>query len=268
MFNFKNKKILIGVLIISIMLLIAILAPVISPNDPFKVDLYEKFSEPNKQFPLGTDNLGRCLLSRLIFGTRYTLYYSLLILLISLIIGVVVGSISGYIGGRVDTIINMFINMFLSLPSFLVALAIAGLLGASSENMVMSIGLLWWSGYARFSRMLSIQIKSREYINVAILSGCNHFQIIYKHIIKNMLPDIIVLATLELGSIILSITTFSFIGLGVQPPIPEWGVMINDGKMYFQTNPKLIVLPSFLIWITVMGFNLLGKGLKNELENR
>lgn len=264
--HLRHKKIIIGLGIISILFFIAIFAPYIAPHDPLEVDITNKLRPPSKEYLLGTDNLGRCIISRLIYGTRNSLYYSLSVLIISLSVGIPIGIISGYIGGKTDAVIMRIIDMFLALPSFMVALAISGVLGASSQNMVLAMSLVWWSSYARFARTLSQQIKQSNYIMAAIAGGCSHSQIIFRHILKNMMPEIIVLATLELGSIILSITTFSFIGLGVQPPTPEWGIMLSDSKASIQSYPNLMIYPALAIIVTVMSFNILGRGLKHELQ--
>lgn len=263
---FKSKKSIFGFSIIVFLCFVALFAPWIAPNDPLDINIANKLQQPNAQYLLGTDNLGRCVMSRLIWGTRNSLLYSMIVLIITLGIGLSVGMISGYIGGKVDLVIMRIIDIVLALPSFMVTLAISGVLGPSEKNMLIAMCAVWWSGYARFVRGLTIQIKESDYIMAAISSGCSHTQIIFKYLLRNMIPSITILATLEIGSIILSIATFSFIGLGVQPPIPEWGIMISDSKDYLQSYPELVFYPGIVIVMTVMSFNFLGRGMKNAIK--
>ncbi|WP_242847952.1 nickel transporter permease [Inediibacterium massiliense] len=265
-FFFKQKKSILGFSIIIILCFAALCAPWIAPNDPLEVNIANKLQHPNAQYWLGTDNLGRCVVSRLIFGTRNSLFYSVIVLIITLGIGIPIGMVSGYIGGKVDLVMMRIIDLVLALPSFMVALAIAGVLGPSTKNMLLAMCMVWWSGYARFFRGLTIQMKESDYIMAAISGGCSHIQIIFRHLLKNMIPPIIILATLEIGSIILAIATFSFIGLGIQPPIPEWGIMLSDSKDYLQSYPQLMFYPGIVIVVTVMSFNLLGRGMRNAMQ--
>lgn len=173
--------------------------------------------------------------------------------------------ISGYAGGRVDAVIMRIIDIFLSLPTFLMALAIAGMLGPSTQNMIIAMASVWWAPYARLIRGMAQQIKQQDFILAAKSAACTHMQIIFKHILRNIASTIIVMSTLEVGSIILAIASFSFIGLGAQPPNPEWGIMLSDSKEFMQTQPQLMIYPGIAIIITVMAFNLLGEELKNAM---
>lgn len=262
----RQKGAVFGLFMVCLILLISAFAPIIAPNDPLKVDITCKFLKAGTRFWLGTDNLGRCIASRLIWGTRNSLFYCFTVLGITMMIGIPFGLIAGYVGGKVDTVMMRIIDIALALPSFILALAIAGTLGASIENIIFAMSLVWWSGYARFVRGLTIQVKEQDYIQAAKAAGCTHRKILVNHILRNILAPIIVLATLEVGSIILSIAGFSFIGLGVQPPAPEWGIMLSDSKEFIQTQPQLMYYPGIAIVITVMSFNLLGEGIKNAIE--
>lgn len=259
----KRKGIIIGLTIVIFFIVMAVFAPYIAPNDPFEVDIANKLQAPNGQYWLGTDNLGRCIASRIIFGARASLLYSCTVLVITLLISIPIGLIAGYVGGKVDSFIMRVIDIVLAIPSFMFALAVAATLGASAINLILAISLVWWSGYARLIRGMTIKVRQEDFIMVAKASGCLHSQIVIKHILKNLLAPIVTLATLELGSIILAIASFSFIGLGAQPPTPEWGVMISDSKDFIQTQPQLMIYPGLAIVMTVMGFNMLGEGLKN-----
>ena len=262
----RSPKTRIGLVISILFILIAVLAPLISPNDPLLVSVIDKLEAPGGQFPLGTDQLGRCILSRLIWGSRYSLSYSFIVLGITLLIGVPIGLVSGYVGGRADTILMRIIDIFMAMPSFVVALAIAGTLGASGRNLVLAMSLVYWAEYARLTRALTLQVKGQNYMMALKAGGCSHGRILLRHVLKNIAPSIIALATMEIGSIILAIAGFSFIGLGVQAPTPEWGIMLSDSREYFQTFPRLMIIPGIVIVIVVLAFNLVGDGLHDGLS--
>lgn len=263
---FKQKKACAGLVVVSIFIFLALFAPVIAPNDPLLVDVTHKLKGISGHFWLGTDHLGRCIASRLIWGSRNSLLYSGIVMVITILIGVPVGLISGYIGGKTDDFIMRVIDLFLAMPSFIVALAIAGTLGASGEHLILAMSCVYWAAYARFTRGLTIQIKEQSFIMALKAGGCTGRQILFGHILKNIAASIIVLATIEFGSVILSIASFSFIGLGVQPPAPEWGIMLSDSKNYIQTFPQLMLYPGLAIVIVVMAFNLLGDGIRHGMS--
>ena len=243
----------------------ALLTPWIAPHDPLLVDVSIKLQGPSLEYPLGTDQLGRCILSRLLWVSRYSLRYSFTILLITLCIGVPLGLVSGYVGGRTDTVIMRLIDVFMAVPSFVVTLAIAGTLGASGRNLVIAMSLVYWSEYARLSRALTLQVKGQSYMMALKAGGLSDIKIIFRHVLKNISPSIISLATMEIGSIILHIASFSFLGLGVQAPTPEWGIMLADSKSYIQTYPRLMIFPGVLIMIVVLTFNFLGEGIQDGI---
>ncbi|HCE78248.1 MAG TPA: nickel ABC transporter permease subunit NikC, partial [Lachnospiraceae bacterium] len=209
---------------------------------------------------------GRCILSRLIWGSRYSLFYSSLVLVITVAVGVPVGMLSGYMGGKVDSLLMRIIDIFMALPSFIVALAIAGTLGASGRNLVLAMSLVYWADYARLSRTLTLQIKEQNYMMALKASGCSGVSIVFRHVLKNIAPSVVALATMDIGTIILSIAGFSFIGLGVQAPAPEWGIMLSDSKQFIQTCPRLMFFPGLTIVLIVLAFNLLGEGIQDENE--
>jgi peptide/nickel transport system permease protein len=181
-------------------------------------------------------------------------------------IGLPLGLLAGYAGGRVDTAIMRIIDLFMAFPGTILALAVAGLLGPSVKNLILALGGLWWAGYARLIRGMVIQIKEQDFILAAQAAGCSRRRIVIHHIVMHVLMPVIILATLEVGAIILAIAGYSFIGLGAQPPAPEWGVMLSDSKGYIQTQPQLMLYPGMAIMLTVMAFNLLGEGLKDAME--
>ncbi|WP_148705527.1 nickel ABC transporter permease subunit NikC [Methanosarcina siciliae] len=263
----KQKAAVFGLLIVALIIFVAIAASVIAPNDPLKVNMSMRFKGPSPLYWLGTDNLGRCIVSRLIWGARMSLIYSLCVLGLMMAISTPIGLLSGYAGGRLDTFIMRVTDIFLSLPTFLMALAIAGMLGPSVKNMIIAMASVWWAPYARIIRGMAMQIKQQDFMLAAKAAACTHCQIIFRHILRNIASPIIVMATLEIGSIILAIASFSFIGLGAQPPTPEWGIMLSDSKEFMQTQPQLMIYPGIAILFTVMAFNLLGEGLKNAIQD-
>ena len=255
----------IGLAIVLLFVAAAVFAPLIAPNDPLLVDVSHKLEGPSSTYWLGTDQLGRCIASRLLWGGRNSLLYGAIVLVITLLVGVPIGLISGYVGGKTDLFFMRVIDIFMGMPSFIVALAIAGTLGASGKNLVLSMSFVYWAGYARLSRALTIQVKEQNYMMALKAGGCGHTRIIFRHVLRNIAPSIIALATMEIGTIILAIAGFSFIGLGVQPPTPEWGIMLSDSKNFIQTFPQLMIYPGIVIVIVVMAFNLLGEGMKNGM---
>jgi peptide/nickel transport system permease protein len=262
----QQKSGVAGGVIVVIIALLAFFAPVIAPNDPLTVNMQVRLQGPSPEYLLGTDNLGRCIASRLIWGARLSLVYSLNVLGIMLGISIPIGLLAGYAGGYIDAVLMRIIDIGLALPTFLLALAMATALGPSMHNIIIAMGSVWWTSYARLIRSMAIQTKEMDFILAAKAAGCTHGQLIFRHIFRNIAPAIIVMATLEIGSIILAIAAYSFIGLGAQPPAPEWGVILSDSKEYLQTQPQLMLYPGFAITITVMAFNLLGEGLKNAIR--
>ena len=263
---FGKKRTIAGAVIILCFVFSALFAPVLAPHDPLLVDIGNKLQGPSPAYLFGTDQLGRCILSRLIWGSRYSLFYSSLVLVITVAVGVPVGMLSGYMGGKVDSLLMRIIDIFMALPSFIVALAIAGTLGASGRNLVLAMSLVYWADYARLSRTLTLQIKEQNYMMALKASGCSGVSIVFRHVLKNIAPSVVALATMDIGTIILSIAGFSFIGLGVQAPAPEWGIMLSDSKQFIQTCPRLMIFPGLTIVLIVLAFNLLGEGIQDEYE--
>jgi peptide/nickel transport system permease protein len=251
-----------------LLLMIAIFAPLLAPHDPVAVNIAQKFLPPSGTYWLGTDNLGRCIASRLIWGTRNTLLYSLLVSGICFVIGTVVGVIAGYFGGILDLLIMRVIDIGLALPGFMIVFAVAGTLGPGIWHIVIAVSLVWWTPYARLVRGMVMQVKTSDYVQSAVASGCGHMKILLKHILRNVLPAVVVMVSIEIGSVILTLAGFSFLGLGIQPPTPEWGVMLSDSKSFVQTHPQLLYYPGAAIMMAVMAFNLLGEGMQNGKKNQ
>ena len=206
---FGSHKVRLGLAVVCLYVLVALLAPVLAPHDPLEVNVINKFAAPSREYPFGTDELGRCVLSRLIWGSRISLSYSAMVLAIMVVIGVSIGLLAGYAGGRIDNFIMRVIDVFMAMPSMIVVLAIAGTLGASGRNMILSMSLVYWAEYARITRALTLSAKNRTYIMALKAGGCRLPSILFRHILKNISPSIISLATMEIGSIILAIAGLS-----------------------------------------------------------
>lgn len=264
----RQRKTQIGLAIAILFILVAIFAPLIAPNNPTLVDVTVKLQNPSLKYPFGTDQLGRCVFSRIVFGSRYSLFYSFTVLAITLIVGLPIGMIAGYVGGKWDTAIMRVIDIFLAMPSFIIVLAIAGSFGTSGRNLILAMSMSYWANYARVSRALTLKIKGESYFQALKAGGLSNVRIIFKHVLRNIMPSIIALATVEIGSIILSIAGYSFIGLGVKPPTPEWGIMLSESKPFIQTFPQLMMYPGLTIMLIVFGVNMLGEGVQDGLSEK
>ncbi|MCC5908899.1 MAG: ABC transporter permease subunit [Clostridiaceae bacterium] len=260
---FKDKMALVGCVVLILVLLLTAMAPLLTRNDPVKVDLMERLNPPSRTYPMGTDHLGRCIFARTLYGGRVSMTIAIIVLIIILTIGVSIGLLSGYMGGFIDNFIMRVIDILLAFPGLILALAIAGILGPNLMNTMIAVAAVQWVGYARIVRGMVLSIKEKDYVKIASTSGTSHTSIILRHILPNIISPIIVLATLDVGSIILRIAGLSFLGLGAQPPTPEWGAMINDGRSYIQTAPWVIFFPGAAILLVVMAFNLIGDGLRD-----
>ncbi len=264
----RDPAALLGLIIITLVFLAALLAPLAAPHDPEPVVLGQRLLPPDRDYPLGTDPLGRCLFSRTLFGARITLKYSLSILIIIMAVGVPLGMFAGFKGGVADSIIMRLVDIILAFPNLILALVLVGIFGPGLFNVMLALALVSWVSYARVARGMVLSIKEKEYISAAKVCGTRGIKLLWKHILPNLLPPLVVLATLDLGKLILSIATLSFLGLGAQPPMPEWGAMINDARPFMQTEPRLMLAPGLAIGLTVLGFNLLGDGLRDIIDPR
>ncbi len=238
------------------------------PHDPFEIDMGNRLQSASSLHWFGTDQLGRDVFSRIVYGAKLTIGLGLFAIFMALCIGVPIGLISGYIGGKIDTLFMRIIDGILTFPDFILAIAIAGMLGPSLTNIIIAIVLVRWIVYARVVRGLVLTEKEKEYVLVSKVSYSSTFKTIRMHLVPQVMPDIIVMAAIDVGKVILLISAFSYIGLGAQPPIPEWGSMLNDGRGYFQVVPSLMIYPGLAIMITVLCCNLLGDGLKSYFDIR
>lgn len=264
----KTKEISFYILIglIVILLLAALLAPVLAPNDPFKTELTLALIKPDKEFPLGTDPLGRCVLSRILYGARVSIFSSLCIIGIVFFIGTAIGVTAGYMGGAVDMVLTKIITIMQAFPKFILAIAIAGVLGIGIKNTILALCLVEWAEYARISRNLSRGVKQRTYIKAAKVCGESRLQIMFHHVLPNVLPTLVVNASLGISSMIMEVAALSYLGVGVKSPMSEWGAMMNIGKDYLQTETRLVIIPGIAIFVVSVLFNLFGDKLRDILD--
>lgn len=264
----EDKLAVTGAMIILSLMIIVILAPHITPYDPIELDLENRLASPDINHLMGTDNLGRDVLSRIICGARVSLGMAAVVVVIVMLLGIAMGTTAGYFGGVIDGIIMRLVDVLLAFPNIILALVIAGVLGPSLTNVMIALGAIWWVGYARIIRGSVLSVKEKEFVEAARAMGCTDSYIAIRHILPNVLSPVIVLATLDMGHIILSIAALSFLGLGAQPPIPEWGTMLNEGRPFMETAPHLMIYPGLMIMVTVLAFNFLGDGLRDALDPR
>ena len=264
----RNKAAMIGLFIICLLFFFAAFAPWIAPYGFDEQDLSRALTKPNSQFWFGTDNFGRDIMSRLIYGSRISLQVGFIAVSISMISGGALGAIAGYFGGRLDNFIMRAMDILLAIPSILLAISIVSALGPGLKNVMIAVGISSIPSYARIVRASVITLKDQEFVEAAKAVGTSNFRIITKHIIPNSLAPIIVQGTLGVAGAILSAAGLSFIGLGIQPPAPEWGAMLSAGRQYIRDYPHISAFPGLAIMITIFALNLLGDGLRDALDPR
>jgi peptide/nickel transport system permease protein len=272
----RHQGVVIGALIVATVVLIALCAPLIAPHDPYYQDLLARLKPPvwddrgSWDHILGTDHLGRDYLSRLIYGARISLLIGIGAALISGLIGTIMGVMAGYFGGRVDMVVTFLITVRLSMPVVLVALAVVAIVGGSLQVVIMVLGLLLWDRFAVVMRSSTLQIRSMDYVAAAQAVGCSTTRVLMTEIMPNVVNNLIVIATLEMAHAIILEAALSFLGLGVQPPLPSWGLMVSEGKDMMLFEPWLITIPGVALFLLVLSINLLGDGVRDITapENR
>ena len=265
----RNKLSLLALIILVLLALIAILAPYIAPYPEDFADaahMSESLLPPSAQHWMGTDELGRDIFSRVLYGTRVSLRAALCAVGLSLVIGIPLGAIAGSFGGWVDNVIMRITDVFLSFPPLLLAIAMVALMGSSLNNAVLAISLSWWPWYTRLVRGQAISVKERKFVQAAETIGTSRMKIIFKHIIPNCISPVIVQASMDIGGVILTVASLSFLGLGAQLPTPEWGLMISTGRRFFPDSWWYCIFPGLAIFITVLCFNLLGDAIREILD--
>ncbi|MDD7363783.1 MAG: nickel transporter permease [Peptoniphilus sp.] len=262
----KNKMAVLGLVIIAIMVIVAIFAPLIATQPPEVQDLAARFQSPSSEHWFGTDNFGRDIFSNVVYGARISLFIGLVATVISVIIGTLIGAVAGFFGGAVDNVLMRIVDIFLSIPSLILAIAISAVLGTGMRNLILAVSLSSITGYARIVRASVLSVKEQEYVEAAKIGGASNFRLIFRHILPNCTGPIIVYATLGVGTAILQAASLSFIGLGVQPPTPEWGGMLSQGRSYIRDYPHMTVFPGLAIALTIFSLNLFGDGLSDTLD--
>lgn len=262
----NNKTALICLIIITTVIILGILAPYIAPFDPNKVRIVRKYAAISSEHWLGCDHLGRDIFSRLLYGIRSTLFLSLLTMIITIIVGSIIGLISGYRRGKLDECIMRLCDIMLSFPSQVMILAIVGVLGVGIENVIIANIVVKWAWYSRMIRSSVIKYSRKNYILFSRAFGAPHSFIICRHLLPNVMSELVVLATLDTGWVILNISALSFIGLGVQAPTAEWGLMLSEAKNVMTQHPMQMVFPGIAILIVVAAFNMLGDCLRDILD--
>ena len=258
-----------GLAVTALLVICAIGAGWIAPFDPAAQDLAARLSPPSFAHWMGTDELGRDILSRVLFGARVSMLVSVSVVLMSGIVGLTIGSFGGYFGGALDHIVNIvLINAFLSFPGILLAIAFAAFLGPGISKVIVALSITGWAGYARLARAQILQAKEMEYVLAARSLGASHARIIVRHLIPNILQPVLVQATIAMAGAILAESTLSFLGLGVLAPMPSWGGMLNDARSHLFDAPHLVVFPALAVMAAVLSFNLLGDALRDWMDPR
>ena len=262
----KNRMALMCIALIFILIIVGIFAPLIVPNDPYENNILNKFAPYSWKYPLGTDHLGRCVFSRMIYGIRPTLFLSLVTMVGTIGLGTLMGLLSGYFKGIIDDVIMRIVDMMLSFPSQIMILAIVALLGVDIRNVIIANVFIKWAWYARMIRTNVIKYTDKNFILFSRCIGSGERFILFRHMIPCIASEMAVLATLDIGWAVLNISTLSFLGLGVQAPIPEWGAMLNEAKNVMTTNPIQMIAPGVAVVILVATFNFLGDCLRDAFD--
>jgi len=264
----RNRAALVGGILLLIYVLTALLAPVLFPGNPSAPNLMESLERPSLEHPLGTDELGRSILGRIIYGSRVSLLIAVGVISVGLIIGLPLGLVSGYYGGKVDFGIQRVTDTMLAFPGFLLALALVAVLGVGLKNTVISIGISMVPTYIRLVRGCVLSVKEEVYVEAARAVGTRDIAILFRHILPNVMVPITVQTSLGMGTAILFAAGLGFLGIGIQPPTPEWGTMLGSGRVYLFNAPHVATIPGIAIFLAVLSFNLLGDGLRDALDPR
>jgi peptide/nickel transport system permease protein len=264
----RNRLMVLGTAIIAGLLLVAALAPLLATANPYEQTLGDRLLAPSAQHLFGIDGLGRDIFSRVVYGARVTLTIALLVAAISTPLGILIGIVAGYLGGMVDEILMRLADVFLAFPRLILAIAFAAALGPGVENAIIAIAIAQWPSYARLARAETLNVKNNDYIQAMRVLGAGKARIMAGHILPLTLSSIIVRMSLDMGTIILTAAGLGFLGLGAQPPMPEWGLMVSDGRQFLVDQWWVSTLPGLAILVVVMGFNLLGDGIRDVLDPR
>ena len=262
----NNRRFCLYTALVTMLVLIAIFAPLLAPYDPIDGNMKNVFAAPSAEHWFGTDKLGRDTFSRIVCGTQVSLFMAVCLVTILAVVGATVGIISGYFGGKADMILMRLADIMLAFPGVVLAIAIAGILGGSIFNTIMALAVVGWAKYSRMVRSLVIKLRNRDFVAAAIVNGSTDIHILWQHILPNILPLVAVTCAMDIGTMMMEIAGLSFLGFGAQPPTPEWGLMLNEGRQYIQTAPWLMVWPGMAIFLVVAIFNLWGDSLRDILD--
>lgn len=264
----ENKAFRISTLLVLILVIVAVSAPLIAPYDPLDAIMKDANMEPSAAHLFGTDKLGRDVLSRILYGASYSLSSVLVLVSAIFIVGTTLGVLAGYFGGKVDIIIMRIADMMISFPGMILAIAIAGIMGGSLINAMIALLVVTWTKYARLARSMVLKVKKRDFVEAAVVNGGTLIHILWTHIVPNILPLMVITAAADIGAMMMELAGLSFLGFGSQPPAPEWGLMLNEGRIQLQTAPWLMFFPGLAIFLTVVIFNLWGDALRDVLDPR
>ncbi len=254
--------------LVVLLIAVAMAAPLLAPYDPLEAVMKNAYLPPSAEHLFGTDKLGRDNFSRVLYGAAYSLSSVLLLVALIFVIGTGLGVLAGYYGGRLDMLIMRISDMMISFPGMILAIAIAGILGGSLINAMIALIAVTWTKYARLARSMVLKIKKRDFVEAAIVNGGTPLHILWKHILPNILPLMVITAASDIGAMMMEMAGLSFLGFGSQPPAPEWGLMLNEGRQQLQTAPWLMIFPGLAIFVTVVIFNLWGDALRDVLDPR
>ena len=258
-----------GILLVALFTVFALFAPWVAPRDPAAIDLPLRLSPPSWSHWFGTDELGRDILSRVIYGARISMLVGSSVVALSLLLGLIIGAAAGYYGGRVDRFVNIILmNAFLSFPGLLLAIAFVAFLGPGVLNLILALSIGGWVGYARLVRAQVLATREREFVEAARALGAGDLRILVRHILPNMIQPVIVQAAIGMAGSILAEATMSFLGLGVPPPTPSWGSMLNDGRAHLFDAPHLVLFPALAVMLAVLSFNFIGDALRDYMDPR
>ncbi len=258
----KNPVMSLAGLVVILVTIVALSGSLLAPNDPLKTDLSLRLSPPSQAYPLGNDALGRCLLSRMLAGAGATIGLGVSVVIISSLLGIAVGLAAGYRGGLPDDFLMRVTDMFFSFPEIVAAMAVAGLMGPGTPQLLLSLSAASWMRYARVVRAITLSVRERDYVKAARLAGVSRSVVIHRHILPAVMPSMVVLTTVGLAKAVLAVSALGFLGFGIQPPHAEWGMLLMEGKDYILSAPHLSIYPGLTIMAAVLSFNILGDGLR------
>jgi peptide/nickel transport system permease protein len=263
-----NAALAVGGVLLAALLAVAVLAPLLAPYTPAEQNLAQDLAPSSRDHPLGTDKLGRDVLSRIVYGSRISLAVGATTVAVSLAIGLWVGALCGFFGGRTDQLLMRLVDILMAFPGILLAIAFTAVLGPGLHHVIIALALIGWTGYARLARGEILSLREKDFVRAAVALGGSPLRVIARHVVPNLLPALLIQATFGMAGAIIAEGSLSFLGLGAEPPTPSWGAMLNEGRQFILVAPHLTAYPGLAITITVLALNLAGDGLRDRLEKR